>query len=55
MVVLNCWVTATNEMPLASKISTILAKSESDLVSRSTFLDDHYIDELLLDVVEQSL
>ena len=36
VVVLNCCVTATNDTPMASKISTILAKSESDRVSRST-------------------
>jgi Resolvase, N terminal domain len=34
--VLNCWVTATNETPWASKTSTILAKSASERVSRST-------------------
>ena len=36
VVVLNCWVTETNEAPFASRISTILAKSASDRVSRST-------------------
>src|SRR5947209_20548793 len=36
VVVLNCWVTATNDTPLPSKISTILAKSASERVSRST-------------------
>jgi hypothetical protein len=35
-VVLNCWVTETNDTPLPSKISTILAKSASERVSRST-------------------
>src|SRR6266851_5538366 len=35
VVVLNCWVTDTNDTPLASKISTILAKSASERVSRS--------------------
>src|SRR5206468_268543 len=35
-VVLNCWVTATNEAPCASKISTSRAKSASERVSRST-------------------
>jgi len=33
LVVLNCWVTETNDTPWASKISTILAKSESDRVA----------------------
>ena len=36
VVVLNCWVTATNDTPLPSKISTILAKSANERVSRST-------------------
>jgi hypothetical protein len=36
VVVLNCWVTATNETPCASNSSTSLAKSASDRVSRST-------------------
>jgi hypothetical protein len=35
VVVLNCCVTETNEAPLASRISTILAKSASERVSRS--------------------
>src|SRR5215510_2016738 len=35
LVVLNCWVTETNEVLLASRISTILAKSVSERVSRS--------------------
>jgi hypothetical protein len=36
VVVLNCCVTATKETLWASKISTILAKSAKDCVSRST-------------------
>jgi hypothetical protein len=36
VVVLNCCVTDTNDTPRASKVSTILAKSASDRVSRST-------------------
>ena len=36
LVVLKAWVTETKETPCASKISTILAKSASDRVSRST-------------------
>ena len=35
VVVLNCWVIETKETPLASKASTILAKSNSERVSRS--------------------
>ena len=35
-VVLKDWVTETNETPWSSKISTSLAKSASDGVSRST-------------------
>jgi putative tryptophan/tyrosine transport system substrate-binding protein len=36
VVVLNCWVTETNDTPWASNSSTSLAKSASDLVRRST-------------------
>ena len=32
----NCWVTETKDAPLVSRISTILAKSASERVSRST-------------------
>jgi hypothetical protein len=35
-VVLNCWVTETNDTPCASNSSTSLAKSASDRVRRST-------------------
>ncbi len=35
VVVLNCWVTATKEIDLASKASTSLAKSASERVRRS--------------------
>ena len=35
VVVLNCWVTETNDVLLVSRISTILAKSASDRVSLS--------------------
>jgi hypothetical protein len=35
VVVLKCCVTETNDAPLASRISTILAKSASERVSRS--------------------
>src|SRR5271167_3140615 len=36
VVVLNCWVTATNDTSWVSNNSTILAKSASDRVRRST-------------------
>ena len=36
VVVLNCWVTETNETACRSNTSTILAKSFRDRVSRST-------------------
>src|SRR5258707_12567191 len=36
VVVLNCWVTETNDTPWASNSSTSLAKSANDLVRRST-------------------
>lgn len=35
VVVLNCWVTETNDAELASKISTIFEKSISERVRRS--------------------
>ena len=35
-VVLNCWVTDTNETPCSSKTSTSLEKSMSERLSRST-------------------
>jgi hypothetical protein len=38
VVVLNCWGTAANGTPPASKTSTILAKSASERVSRSALL-----------------
>ena len=36
VVVLNCWVTETNDTPWVSNSSTSLAKSASDRVRRST-------------------
>ena len=36
VVVLNCWVTETNDTPCWSNNSTSLAKSASERVSRST-------------------
>src|SRR5205807_4039349 len=55
LVVLNCWVTDTNDTPCASKISTSRAKSASERVSRSTLVDDDDIDPASLSVGEQSL
>src|SRR5258705_1739886 len=49
VVVLNCWVTETNDTRWASKSSTSLAKSANDLVRRSTF------DLPGADVLQQSL
>lgn len=37
VVVLNDWVTDTNDVPALSSASTSLEKSSNDLVSRSTF------------------
>jgi hypothetical protein len=54
-VVLNCWVTETNETSAASKISTIFAKSANDRVSRSTFVDHDHVDQVGLDVGQQPL
>jgi len=36
LVVLNCWVTETNETPLRSNASMMRAKSRSDRLRRST-------------------
>src|SRR5216683_5709444 len=55
VVVLNCWVTATNETPLASKTSTILAKSARERVSRSTLVYHHYVAPFFPDVRQQLL
>src|ERR1700719_1250815 len=55
VVVLNCCVTETNDAPLASRISTILAKSASERVSRVDLVDDNGIDAPCRDVGEQPL
>jgi hypothetical protein len=47
VVVLNCWVTATNETDLASKASTSFAKSASERVRRSIFLVSHFLNHAL--------
>src|SRR5262245_16005072 len=54
VVVLNCWVTDTKEASWASSTSTILAKSASDRVSRST-LYDNYLNLAGLDIGEKPL
>jgi len=53
--VLNCWVTETNDTPLASKISTILAKSASESGGAIDLINDHDIDLAVADVSEQTL
>jgi len=53
--VLNCWVTATNDTPRASNISTIFAKSASRASEPIDLVDHHYIDETLADICEQPL
>src|SRR6202790_685116 len=50
VVVLNCWVTATNEIDLASKASTSLAKSASDRV-----VDNDDIDPAGVNVLQELL
>src|ERR1700731_4932165 len=55
LVVLNCWVTDTNDTPWASKISTSRAKSASDRVRRSDLVGDHDVDATGCDVGEQAL
>src|SRR5271169_5664642 len=54
VVVLNCWVTETNETPWASNSSTSLAKSARDLVSRST-LYTTMTSSFRADIVQQPL
>ena len=44
VVVLNAWVTLTNETPCRSKISTILAKSPSERRQPVDLVDDDDID-----------
>ena len=44
VVVLNCWVTATNVTLCRSNNSMSLEKSDSDRVNRSILLDDDDID-----------
>src|SRR3984957_1446032 len=53
VVVLNCCVTDTKDAPLVSRISTILAKSASERVSR--LVDDHRVDPSRRDVLKQLL
>src|SRR6516225_7672596 len=55
VVVLNCCVTETKEAPLASRISTILAKSASERGQPVDLVDDHDIDPPCRDVGEQLL
>src|SRR6202795_2566403 len=59
VVVLNCCVTATNDTPCASKISTILAKSASEARQAVDFVHHHHhhhhIDQALPDIFEQTL
>src|SRR5258706_10353781 len=55
VVVLNCWVTETNDTPRLSKSSTSLAKSANDLVRRSTLLDNDDVNLPGADVLQQSL
>src|SRR6476659_6496661 len=52
VVVLNCCVTETKDTLLASRISTILAKSASEPVD---LVDDHDVDPPRLDLHEQPL
>src|SRR4029453_2249872 len=53
VVVLNCWVTETNDTPWASNSSISLAKSASERVRRSTLYHD--LDLAGPDVGEQTL
>ena len=55
VVVLKDWVTETKETPWASNVSTSLAKSASERVSRSTLLDDDHVDPSRLRIDEQAL
>ena len=55
VVVLNCWVTETNDTPCASNSSTSLAKSASDLRQPIDLVDDDHVDLSGSDIVQQSL
>src|ERR1700716_831274 len=56
VVVLNCWVTATNEIDLASKASTSLAKSASDRGQAVDLVDDNDdVDPSGIDILQQLL
>ena len=55
VVVLNCCVTETNDTPLASKASTILAKSLSERVKPVDLVDDDRVDPPGVDIGEQAL
>src|ERR1700692_3564297 len=55
VVVLNCWVTETNETPCASNSSTSLAKSASDRVRRSNLVDDDDVDLPGANIIQQLL
>src|SRR4030088_1144519 len=55
VVVLNCWVTETNDTPCASNSSTSLAKSANDLVQTVDLVDDDDVNLPGADVVQQSL
>src|SRR5260221_11754570 len=55
VVVLNCWVTETNETPWASNSSTSLAKSARDLVKTVDLVDDDDVDLPGADIIQQLL
>jgi hypothetical protein len=50
LVVLNCWVTETNDTPAASSRSTIRAKSARERVKPIDLIDDDGVDAAGLDV-----
>lgn len=52
VVVLNCWVTATNEIDRASKASTSLEVGER-LGQAVDLVDDHYVDPAAIDVDQE--
>src|SRR3954452_265974 len=55
VVVLNCWVTETKDTPWRSTKSNSLAKSPSERVRRSTFVDHDDVHLAGPDVSEQPL
>jgi len=55
VLVLNCWVIETKDTPLASKASTILAKSNSETSQPVDLIDDNKVDLARTDIAKKPL